>query len=199
MAVQSRTDVADVVAEVGRHWGLLLAVGAVTALTGVLTLVWPGRTIVVVAVLFGIQLVVAGLFRFVAALAAGDESGGTRVLYAVLGILSLIAGLYALRHLFLTIAALALLLGIFWIVNGVVEVIAAAGDRTMAGRGWQAALGVLSIVAGVVVLVSPSISLLTLAVVLGAWLVVLGVGQIVLAFQLRSGAPALASAIAATP
>lgn len=199
MAMESRGDVADVVVEVGRHWGLLLTIGIITAVIGVLTLIWPGRTIVVVAVLFGIQLILAGLFRFVAALASDDESGGTRVLYAVLGILSLIAGLYALRHLFVTIAVLALLLGIFWIVNGVVDIIAAVGDRGMRGRGWSAALGVLSIVAGVIVLMSPSITLLTLAVVLGIWLVVLGIGQVVLAFQLRSKAPALAAAIVATP
>jgi uncharacterized membrane protein HdeD (DUF308 family) len=181
-----RTDAADVLAGVGRHWGWVLVFGIVTLLAGLLTLVWPGRTIVVIAVLFGIQLVVAGIFRFVAAFASDDETGGTRVLLALLGVLSFIVGLYALRHVLLTIAALALLLGIFWIVNGAVETFAALSHRGMQGRGWTIFMGLLSIVAGIVVLVYPAISLATLAIVLGFWLLVFGVMEIVLAFRLRS-------------
>jgi uncharacterized membrane protein HdeD (DUF308 family) len=82
---QERADAADVLAGVGRHWGWVLAFGVVTVLAGLFVLAWPGRTIQVIAVLFGLQLVVAGIFRFVAALATDDESGGTRVLLALLG------------------------------------------------------------------------------------------------------------------
>jgi uncharacterized membrane protein HdeD (DUF308 family) len=101
-------------------------------------------------------------------------------------VLSFIIGLYALRHILVTVAALALLLGIFWIVNGTVEVFTALSHRGMPGRGWTVFMGLLSVVAGVVVLVYPGISLATLAVVLGVWLLVYGVMEIVLAFQLRS-------------
>jgi len=186
MDSQPRGDAADMLADVGRHWGWVLAFGIITLLAGLLTLAWPGRTIVVVAVLFGIQLVVAGIFRFVAALASDDESGGTRVLLALLGVLSFIVGLYALRHILITVAALALLLGIFWIVNGAVETFTALSHRGMQGRGWTIFMGLLSVVAGVVVLVYPGISLATLAIVLGFWLLVYGIMEIVLAFRLRS-------------
>jgi uncharacterized membrane protein HdeD (DUF308 family) len=117
MERQLRADAADVPVGVGRHWGWVLTSGIVTLLAGLLALAWPGRTVVVLAVLFGVQLVVAGIFRFVAALASDDESGGTRVLLALLGVLSFIVGLYALRHILVTIATLALLLDIFWIVT----------------------------------------------------------------------------------
>ena len=183
---QVRGDAADILAGVGRHWGWVLAFGIVTLLAGLLVLAWPGRTVVAVAVLFGIQLVVAGIFRFVAAFAADEESGTTRVLLALLGVLSFIVGLWALRHILVTIAALALLLGIFWIVNGAVEVFAALSHRAMRSRGWTIFMGLLSVLAGVVVLVYPGISLLTLAVVLGVWLLVFGVMEVYLAFQLRS-------------
>jgi uncharacterized membrane protein HdeD (DUF308 family) len=181
-----RTDAADMLARIGRHWGWVLAYGLLTLLAGVVTLVWPGRTVVVVAVLFGIQLVVAGIFRFGAALATDDVDGGTRVLLALLGVLSFIVGLYALRHVLVTIQALALLLGIFWIVNGAVETFAALSHRGMQGRGWTAFMGLLSIVAGAVVLAYPGISLVTLAVVLGVWLLVFGAMEVTLAFRLRS-------------
>jgi uncharacterized membrane protein HdeD (DUF308 family) len=193
-----RGDAADVLAGVGRHWGWVLAFGIITLIGGIVVLAWPGRTIVAVAVLFGIQLVVTGIFRFVAAFASDDESGATRVLLALLGVLSFIVGLYALRHILVTVAALALLLGIFWIVNGAVEVFAALSHREMRGRGWTIFMGLLSIVAGVVVLVYPGISLVTLAVVLGFWLLVFGIMEIVLAFRLRSVGQAAARIAPAT-
>jgi uncharacterized membrane protein HdeD (DUF308 family) len=186
MAQELRGDAADVLAGIGRHWGWVLFFGIVTVLAGLFALVWPGRTLQVIAVLFGIQLVVAGIFRFVTALAVDEASGGTRVLLALLGVLSFIVGLYALRNVLVTIAALALLLGIFWIVNGAVETFAALSDRGMQGRGWTIFMGLLSIVAGVVVLIYPGISLATLAIVLGFWLIVLGVMEIVAAFRIRS-------------
>jgi uncharacterized membrane protein HdeD (DUF308 family) len=198
MDTELRTDAADMLAGVGRHWGWVLVFGIVTLLAGLLALVWPGRTVVVIAVLFGIQLVVAGIFRFVAAFAADDETGGTRVLLALLGVLSLIVGLYAVRHLQVTIAALALLLGIFWIVNGAVETFAALSHRGMQGRGWTIFMGLLSIAAGIVVLVYPAISLATLAIVLGFWLLVFGIMEIVAAFRLRQAGHAATRVVTAT-
>ncbi|SRR5581483_3048138 len=183
---QLRTDPADMLARVGRHWGWLLAFGIVTVAAGIAVLVWPGRTLVVIAVLFGIQLIVTGIFRFVAAFAADDLTGGTRVLFALLGVLSLIIGLYAVRHVFITLLALALLLGIFWIINGTVEVFTALSHREMHGRGWNAFMGVLSIVAGIILLAYPGISLVALAVILSIWLLVFGIGEIFAAFRIRS-------------
>src|SRR5437879_4179805 len=136
MVTETRRDPADMMAGVGRHWGWVLAFGIITLLVGVVALVWPGRTLIVVAVLFGIQLIVMGIFRFVAAFAASDVGGGTRVLFALLGVLSLIIGLYAVRHVLITLLALALLLGIFWIVSGAVELFNALAQREVQHRGW---------------------------------------------------------------
>jgi uncharacterized membrane protein HdeD (DUF308 family) len=130
--------------------------------------------------------VVTGIFRFVAAFASEDLTGGARVLLAVLGVLSLIIGLYAVRHVLVTLLALALLLGIFWIVNGTVELFMALSAPAGPGRGWDAAIGVISVVAGLLVLVYPAISLLTLVAVLSAWLVLLGLLEIIAALRMRS-------------
>jgi uncharacterized membrane protein HdeD (DUF308 family) len=181
-----RPDVADVLGRVGRSWGWILAFGIVSLLAGLAVLVWPDRTLIVVAVLFGIQLIVAGIFRFVSAFATDDLTGGTRVLLALLGVLSLIIGLYAVRHVYVTLLALALLLGIFWIINGATELFMALSHRGMPDRGWVGVLGVLSIIAGIILLAYPGISLVTLAVLLSVWLLVLGIMEISLAFRVRS-------------
>jgi uncharacterized membrane protein HdeD (DUF308 family) len=185
MAADTRTDPADVLDRVGRHWGWVLAFGIVTVLVGIVVLVWPGRTLIVVAVLFGIQLIVMGIFRFASAFGS-HLSAGTRVLYALLGVFSLIVGLYALRHILITVLALALLLGIFWIISGAVELFNALSDREMHSRGWAIASGILGIIAGIIVLVYPGISLVVLALVLSIWLLVFGIMEIVSAFRIRS-------------
>jgi uncharacterized membrane protein HdeD (DUF308 family) len=185
MVAHTRTDPADVLDRVGRHWGWVLAFGIVTVLVGLLVLVWPGRTLIVVAVLFGIQLIVMGIFRFASAF-GHDLTAGTRTLFALLGVLSLIVGLYALRHVLITVLALALLLGIFWIISGAVELFNALSNREMRSRGWAIASGILGILAGIVVLVYPAPSLLVLALVLGIWLLIFGIMEIVAAFRIRS-------------
>jgi uncharacterized membrane protein HdeD (DUF308 family) len=189
MVDNSRSEAAGVAARLGRHWGWLMAFGLVTLLAGVAILAWPGPTVLVLALLFGAQLVVAGVFRFGAALASDDLSGGTRVLYALLGVLSIIVGLYALRHVLISVVALALLLGIYWIVNGTIEIFAALSQPDIQGRGWIVFMGVLSIVAGLIALVFPAISLLALAVVLGVWLVVFGALEVLSAFRLLRAEP----------
>jgi uncharacterized membrane protein HdeD (DUF308 family) len=176
---------ADMLAQLGRHWGWVLAFGIITLLAGIVVLAWPGATLLVIAVLFGVQLIVAGIFRFVAAFATEDTSGGTRVLLALLGVLSIIIGLWAVRHVLLTLLALIVLLGIFWVINGAIELFTALSHRGMPGRGWTAAMGVLSVLAGIVVLIYPGESLLVLSIVLGIWLLVYGVMEMMAAFRLR--------------
>jgi uncharacterized membrane protein HdeD (DUF308 family) len=186
MSPSPRTDAADLVASIGRHWIWLLAFGIVTLVAGIAAVAWPGPTVIAIAVLFGIQLVVAGIFQFVNAFASDDLTGGVRVLSAVLGLFAIIIGVYAIRHVLVSVVALALLLGIFWVVNGFVEIFNALARRDYPNRGWTGFIGVLSILAGIVVLAYPGISLVTLALVLGVWLIIYGVMEIAMAFRVRS-------------
>jgi uncharacterized membrane protein HdeD (DUF308 family) len=57
-------------------------------------------------------------------------------------------------------------------------------------------MGVLSILAGIVVLAYPGISLVTLALVLGVWLIIYGVMEIALAFRVRSAVGRVRHAVA---
>ena len=106
-----QADAADVLASIGRHWGWIMAFGVLTLLAGVAVLAWPGRTLVVIAVLFGVQLIVTGIFRFVAAFATDDLTGGTRVLLAVLGVLS---------HREMANRGWSAVMGIFSIFSGII-------------------------------------------------------------------------------
>jgi uncharacterized membrane protein HdeD (DUF308 family) len=183
----SNNDMGDtVVALVGNAWGWVLAFGVLTLAAGIAVLVWPRETLLVIAVVFGIQLVITGIFRFVMAFSEPVRGAGIRILYAVIGLLSLIVGVWAIKHADLTVVLLAVLLGIYWIVNGAFEIFAALSEPALPSRGWTGAMGVLSVFAGLIVVAIPGISVLTLAVVLGIWLLFWGIGEIMVAFRLRS-------------
>lgn len=193
MQTYTPSGAASALGRLGGHWLFLLAFGIMTASAGIAALVWPGITLLAAAILFGVQLIVTGIYRLVAAFASTDATVATRVLLALLGVLSLIVGLYAVRHVLLTIVALGLLLGIFWVANGVIELFTGISHRSMPGREWRLAMGTLSVLAGVILLAIPGISLITLVVLLSIWLIVFGMMEISLALRIRSGAAALAS------
>jgi uncharacterized membrane protein HdeD (DUF308 family) len=182
----SGTDVRDHVMRVGRAWWWPAFFGVVSIVTGALSLAWPGPTLIVLAVLFGIELIVWGIFRLVGALTFGDAGGGARTLWAILGILSLLIGFYALRHIVITLLSLGLLLGIFWLVDGIGLLASAIEHRGMPGRGVHVLSGILSVVAGLILLAWPALSILTLAVLAGIWLILAGVMQLSIARQLRA-------------
>jgi uncharacterized membrane protein HdeD (DUF308 family) len=181
MTAPLTNDIADRLGRIGRHWGLLLVFGILTLAAGAAAVAWPGA-----AVLFGVQLVVSGVFQFIGAFGHDEGSGGMRVLSALLGLLALVVGLYAVRHVLVSVLALALLLGIFWVVSGFIQLFGALSHQGLPHRGWIGFTGVLSVLTGLVVLVYPGISLVTLAFVLGFWLIVYGFMEIGLAFRVRS-------------
>jgi uncharacterized membrane protein HdeD (DUF308 family) len=159
----------------GRHWGLHLFNGVVMVLIGIAALVWPGVSLAVIAWLFAISLLVNGIVQIMRSIADTDVGGGRRVLFGLLGALSLLAGVLCLRSPLQTLAAIALLIGSWWIISGVLTLIAAVSGSTEGSRAWSAVLGVLSVLAGFVVLLQPGMSLAVLDLTLGVTLVVLGV------------------------
>lgn len=161
-----------------------LGVGGVIALiVGILILVWPGRTAVVVTALIAIYAIVAGLVYAGLGIFSKTKGGWSRVGHIVLGIIFIIAGIIAFMNLGLTTVALAIflgiLVGIMWIVEGIVA-LSTLGDAS--SKGWTIFYSIISIIAGIILLFSP----MYIAIIwwlLGISLIVLGIIQIVRAFR----------------
>lgn len=166
-------------------WQVVLLVAVLTLAVGVILLVWPHATLIVVAALIGVALLVTGLFRLISGFTAHNISGGTRAAYVIIGLLATLAGLWCLRHLDVTVVLVAFIVGVFWTLHGIVELIVAATSGPGTGRGLRAFIGVLSLAAGLVVMFWPSISLNILLWVMGIWLLAYGLMLAVLAFQIR--------------
>ena len=146
-------------------WKLLVARGALGIVFGVMAMAWPVSTAVTLAVLWGIWAVVDGAAALAAAFTA--PGAGPKIMFAVLGVLGLVAGLMAFTRPGVTVVALTWLLGIWLVVRGAVDLGATvAGARV--GPVWLGVVSsVLSIVAGLVCAANPGRSAVALAFWLG--------------------------------
>ena len=193
MSTVMGSDLEAMLRRVGRAWAWILAFGVISILVGVIAIVWPGATLTAIAIIFAVQLIVGAVFRFAAAFAVPLESGWLRALQAFLAILSFVVGIYLLGRVSLSLLVLALLLGFYWMVHGFTDLFIGVGHAELPGRGWLILTGILSVIAGVIVVVSPGISLFALTIVLGVWLIVFGVMAVIRALQIRTAGLALGS------
>lgn len=168
-------------------WQVVLVTGVASLVLGVLVLVWPGASIFAAGILFGIYLLISGVFQLVAAFGT-HRTTALRVLAFISGALSILLGLFCFRGPMQSILLLALWIGIGWLIRGITQTLAAASDRSMPARGWQIFLGVVTFVGGVVLIDSPFESVAVLTLVGGWWLVVVGVVEIVTAVRMRGRA-----------
>lgn len=169
-------------------WKSALLSGILSLIVGVLVLAHPVASILAAAIAFGVYLLITGAAQVFFAFSL-HVSAGSRILLFISGAASLILAVLAFRHFgkdqVTAILLLAIWIGIGFIFRGVATTISAISDPHLPGRGWNIFLGVLSLVAGIVVLASPLESIVTLAIVVGAWFAVIGVFEIISSFGIR--------------
>jgi uncharacterized membrane protein HdeD (DUF308 family) len=169
--------------DVADHWGLAVVMGVASIVLGLLAIVYPGATIVTVGIFFAAWLFVTGIVEVITSFTR-DGDTGSRVLHAIIGVLSVIVGFALLRTPFQSVEVFIYVLGIFWLIQGVMTFVAAFATKQ--GRNWRILSGLLGVIAGIIILVYPISSAVTLALIGGIWLVVLGITQVIAGFQLRS-------------
>jgi uncharacterized membrane protein HdeD (DUF308 family) len=186
-SVSTRTDARDE-APTAHAATTTIVAGAVSSLVGVLVLVWPDISVVVLAWLFGLQLIVAGILQLVAAVGRTDGAA-TRVLLGLGGTFAILVGLLCLRGPLQTAVLLGLLVGATWVVTGIIGIVHAFGAGNAHGRGWAITSGLLSALAGAVVLVYPGASIVVLTWLIGVVLLVVGLVVVVQGIVARRHAP----------
>lgn len=168
-------------------WRTVLAWGVLTLILGVAVLVWPDKSIQVASVIFGVFLVVSGVAQVVLAFTL-SVSAASRVFLFIVGALSLILGVLAFRYFEQGYATwlMAIWVGAGFVFAGMAEIALAIEEPEVPDRGWLICVGVLTLIAGVVVLLWPFDSISVLAVVVGIWIAVAGIAEIVWALRARN-------------
>lgn len=167
--------------DLARLWGAGLAAGLVSVGLGLVVALHPTSSLQVVSILLGILLLVSGGLYVIRAI-AGDVRH--RAGAAVAGLAFVALGVVLIRHLHVTVVLIALLVGLTWIVQGVVELMAASEERG-GTRLWLGAFGTVCLAGGIVVIAVPIGSVTVLTVLLGIWWIVLGALEVVGALVLR--------------
>jgi uncharacterized membrane protein HdeD (DUF308 family) len=181
-------------------WKSTLISGVLTLALGVVVLAWPTKSILVAAVAFGVYLLITGIAQVAFAFSLHVSAGG-RVLLFISGAAALVLAMLAFRHFgkgdeATAVYLLAIWIGIGFIFRGVATTVSAISDPTLPGRGWEIFLGVMSLLAGMIMLGSPFSTIVILAWVVGTWLVVIGAFEIVSSFGIRKASKKIHEAIA---
>lgn len=151
---------------------------------GLVALLWPQLTLLALTLAFGVYAILDGVASVVDAVRHRRRSRWWLGLLG--GLASVAAGVVALIWPGITAVAFAILVGIWAVVTGLVELATAFRLRHAGGRIWLLALaGALSVVAGVVILLWPEAGALGLALVLGVFAVVYGATLAALAVMMR--------------
>ncbi|MBS4729625.1 HdeD family acid-resistance protein [Mycobacterium sp. SM1] len=178
-------------------WKSALISGILALALGIVVSVWPGISILVAAIVFGAYLLISGIAQVFFAFSLQVSAGG-RVLLFISGAASLVLALLCFRSLANSVLLLAIWIGVGFIFRGVATSVSAIGEPALPGRGWTIFLGVISLLAGIVMLAAPFASLEILTLVVGIWLVVIGVFEVVSAFGMRAAFKAITRAVPGT-
>jgi len=141
-------------------WWLIVGLGVLSIIAGILAVAWSGATLLLIALTFGIYLIVSGLGDIVGAAQAGSASTTARVFFGLLGVLSLAAGVILLARPAASLLTAAWVLGLWFGISGAVQL--AQGFAADEGRAWNIVFGLIGLVAGVIILVHPSVGIKTL-------------------------------------
>ena len=175
-------------------WIWAVVRGALLIVFGIVAMVVPVGTAVVLAVVIGIFAVVDGIIDLIDAIRhRGTPGVGLRVF---LGIVSLLFGIVILVWPDKTIGFMVILIAIWSILIGALQIVANLGIRKEAPGVWVwgVVAGAIGLIFGIVVLFNLKIGLVALIWLIGIWAIIFGVALIVLGLQVRKAAKAVTAA-----
>jgi uncharacterized membrane protein HdeD (DUF308 family) len=168
---------------VRRNTTLFLVQAALMVVAGIVALGYPLVTTLAVTLFLGWMLVISGVVQAISLIA------GARLphfwMQFVSAVLSIVVGVLFIRNPGVAVTTLALLLIIFFIVEGIAKIVFALSVRPMQNWGWILASGVLGLVLGVWLMMNPALSIVFLGLFIGIQLIAEGVAIGWMAWSLR--------------
>jgi uncharacterized membrane protein HdeD (DUF308 family) len=162
-------------------WKASFVMGLVTLILGVIVAFRPSESLVVISVLLGILMIFSGVFHIIAAI---DGPEYHRAWRAIAGVVFIVGGIILMRHLQFSLALIGLIVGFSWVIQGVSSLVGGITHR--GGRGaWSVFFGIVSLIAGIVVISVPVTTIVFLTTFLGIWFAVIGVFEMTDAWMSR--------------
>jgi Short repeat of unknown function (DUF308) len=165
-------------------WMLWLVAGVVSVLIGIALIFWREESLSFVGFLIGLWILFAGVIRFLVSLFGGEREH--RWLLAIVGIVGIALGIIVMRNPTETIGVIAIIVGIFWVIFGLIDVFRGFTDTEMADRWWAVLGGIIAAGAGVLLVFWTEPTVMVLALLAGIYLIIQGALEIIAAFRIKS-------------
>lgn len=164
----------------------ITTIAVITGIFGAIMLIWPGATVRVVAILFGLWLLLSGVVMLVQGLAS-RASGLVRILLVLGGVLSLIIGGICIVNGDASVKILVLFVVIGWIIHGVANLVIGIRNKYSPARGAYLFFGILQLVLAALVIAWPNATVTVLVRVIGVGLLLTAAFGLWAARQVRKG------------
>ncbi|HWQ53702.1 MAG TPA: DUF308 domain-containing protein [Bryobacteraceae bacterium] len=152
-----------ILAGISRNWWVLAVRGFIAVLFGLCAFLWPGLTLAVLVLLWGIFALADGVM---AVIVGGWGRWWSLLLF---GLLAIAIGVFALSQPHITALALLFVIAAWAIARGIFEIVAAIRLRKELSNEWLLILsGSLSIAIGVLLVMFPGAGALSMVWLLGA-------------------------------
>jgi uncharacterized membrane protein HdeD (DUF308 family) len=175
-------------AELARHWWVIALRGVIALLFGVIALTAPGAALLSLALLLGAYLLVDGLAELYVTWRAARAQAPWGALLGE-AVLSIIMGLIALVMPAAAVFAFVILLSVWALITGGLELAAAFRLHSSHGRWWLVFGGIVSIVWGLLLAAAPVVGAVVVAWWLGIYAIFFGASLLAFAWRLREQRP----------
>lgn len=165
-------------------WGWIVALGVVYLIAGFVALGSMVMATVASVIVVGAMMIVAGVTEVIGAFQL--KSWGKFLIWALLGVLYIIAGFLTFQNPLLAAVVLTLFLGAALLASGAVRLYLAFSMKRESPWGWVALSGVITLLLGLLIVARwPVNSVYILGLFLGIDLIMAGAGWIGLGFALK--------------
>jgi uncharacterized membrane protein HdeD (DUF308 family) len=166
------------------YWWLLILRGVVALLFGIMAIISVEFTLLFLVYLFGAYVLLDGIMEIIVSLQERRSSSAWLAVFLI-GIVGIVVGVLSFIHpgnvallIFYLIAAWLIIAGFFELISALL--------RARGTEWWSIIGGILSIIVGIIFVLHPTSSILSIVWLLGVFALVYGIIQIVRAIRLRS-------------
>ena len=159
--------------------------GVIAIILGILAMLAPVLTGISVIILVGVLVLIGGIVRITWAFQAGSLGKGLPMF--AIGGLTLLCGIVLLAHPLFASGVLTIMLALYFILDGISEIVASVRLRPESGWGWMLFAGIVSIWLGIIIWRQfPLSGVWAIGILLGIKLVFVGLIMLVGGSAVRS-------------
>jgi uncharacterized membrane protein HdeD (DUF308 family) len=174
----------EIVEEAADRWWLFLLSGIAWLVFALLVFQWDYTTVYAVSYLFGFVALFAGVNEFVQ---IAFSTTGWKFIHAILGVLFIIAGGWAIIHPHNAFSTIAGLIGFFFLFKGIFDISVAFVTKPLYDLWWlQLVIGIIEILLAFWVAGNFRQKVILLVAYVGIIALTRGFTELILAFKLKS-------------